>query len=44
MIQEFLVSLRLLHDFQKVERVILVPGSERNENDVELTAPRKNAE
>lgn len=35
MIQDFLASLRLLHDFQKVERVILVPGSERNENDVE---------
>jgi 5'-deoxynucleotidase YfbR-like HD superfamily hydrolase len=26
---------RLLHDFQKVERVIFVPGNERNENDVE---------
>lgn len=35
MIQDFLNSLRLLHDFQKVERVIFVPGSERNENDVE---------
>ncbi len=35
MIQDFLASLRLLHDFQKVERVIFVPGSERNENDVE---------
>lgn len=35
MIQDFLASLRLLHDFQKVERIILVPGSERRENDVE---------
>lgn len=35
MIQDFLTSLRLLHDFQKVERVILVPESDRNENDVE---------
>lgn len=35
MIQEFLASLRFLHDVQKVERVILVPGSDRNENDVE---------
>lgn len=35
MIQDFLKSLRLLHDFQKVERVIFVPESERNENDVE---------
>ncbi|MEK9157427.1 MAG: HD domain-containing protein [Patescibacteria group bacterium] len=35
MIQDFLTSLRLLHDFQKVELVIFVPGSDRNENDVE---------
>lgn len=35
MIQNFLKSLRLLHDFQKVERVILVPESDRQENDIE---------
>lgn len=35
MIQPFLNALRLLHDFQKVERVIFVPESDRNENDVE---------
>ncbi len=35
MLQQALKSLRLLHDFQNVERVILVPGSERKENDIE---------
>lgn len=35
MIQPFLRALRLLHDFQNVERVVFVPGSERQENDVE---------
>lgn len=35
MTQKALQALRLLHDFQGVERVIFVPGNDRQENDVE---------
>lgn len=35
MLQNTLKALSLLHDFQKVERVVFVPQRDRQENDVE---------